>query len=150
MATDNSHAAAASQQIQQPSQRGGHTSTATQSAVSPPSKRELASWWKKFRKTTEKDEEKGVCPSNLCIAFALSIHGRRAFAFFFFCNPFALRPIPFSTLSSELWLTIDSTNCPRHLWSTSGGEHSICQRCHITHERKRRKLHLWLCSHSGC
>lgn len=29
------------------------------STISPPSKRELASWWKKFRKTTEKTDEKG-------------------------------------------------------------------------------------------
>jgi hypothetical protein len=28
-------------------------------AVSPPSKRELASWWKKFRKTNDKADEKG-------------------------------------------------------------------------------------------
>ena len=29
-------------------------------AASPPSKRELASWWKKFRKTTETKDEKGT------------------------------------------------------------------------------------------
>jgi hypothetical protein len=28
-------------------------------AVSPPSKRELASWWKKFRKNNDKSDEKG-------------------------------------------------------------------------------------------
>jgi hypothetical protein len=60
MATENSHPAAAPQQVQQPSHRGAPTPGATQSTVSPPTKRELASWWKKFRKNAEKDEEKGM------------------------------------------------------------------------------------------
>jgi hypothetical protein len=36
--------------------------------VSPPSRRELASWWKKFRKTTEKNEEKGENEARWCAA----------------------------------------------------------------------------------
>lgn len=38
--------------------RAAPTPVITQGAISPPSKRELASWWKKFRKTTEKEDEK--------------------------------------------------------------------------------------------
>lgn len=59
MATEGSHLTTAPQQVQQLPHRAAPMSTAPQSAVSPPSKRELASWWKKFRKTAEKNEEKG-------------------------------------------------------------------------------------------
>jgi hypothetical protein len=46
----------------QPSHRGapGPISPASTGAASPPSKRELASWWKLFRKTNEKTDEKGT------------------------------------------------------------------------------------------
>ncbi|KKY25130.1 putative rho gtpase activator [Phaeomoniella chlamydospora] len=42
----------------QASHRGAPTPVTPQTAASPPSKRELASWWKNFRKTTKKEEEK--------------------------------------------------------------------------------------------
>jgi hypothetical protein len=46
----------------QPSHRGapGPMSPAAAGAGSPPSKRELASWWKLFRKTNEKTDEKSI------------------------------------------------------------------------------------------
>jgi hypothetical protein len=46
------------QTVNQAPPRGTPTPVITQGALSPPSKRELASWWKKFRKTTEKEDEK--------------------------------------------------------------------------------------------
>lgn len=33
--------------------------SATQNAASPPSKRDLASWWKTFKKNARREEEKG-------------------------------------------------------------------------------------------
>ncbi|OAP54633.1 hypothetical protein AYL99_11081 [Fonsecaea erecta] len=39
--------------------------TTATTAASPPSKRELASWWKKFRKTTEKAGEKVEAPTGI-------------------------------------------------------------------------------------
>lgn len=59
MATEKLHSAAAPQQVQQPSQGGAPISAAANATLSPPSKRELVSWWKKFRKNTEKNEENG-------------------------------------------------------------------------------------------
>ena len=46
------------QPIPQPTNRGAPVVNNTPTATSPPSRRELASWWKKFRKTTEKQEDK--------------------------------------------------------------------------------------------
>jgi len=48
----------AQQTVNQIPPRGTPTPEVTQAAMSPPSRRELASWWKKFRKTTEKEDEK--------------------------------------------------------------------------------------------
>ena len=58
MATGGADTATSPRAIVQPLHRGAPT-PAPLSTASPPSKRELASWWKKFRKTTEKSEEKG-------------------------------------------------------------------------------------------
>lgn len=58
MATGGAGTASSPRTIIQPPQRNTPTPSPL-AAVSPPSKRELASWWKKFRKTTEKTEEKG-------------------------------------------------------------------------------------------
>ncbi|KEF55008.1 uncharacterized protein A1O9_08660 [Exophiala aquamarina CBS 119918] len=57
MATRGTGTAASAQPIVQPVQRNVPAPSPL-STVSPPSKRELASWWKKFRKTTEKTDEK--------------------------------------------------------------------------------------------
>ena len=45
--------------VSQASHRGAPAPVVTPTAVSPPSRRELASWWKKFRKVTDKEDEKG-------------------------------------------------------------------------------------------
>jgi hypothetical protein len=58
MATGNSASMMTQQTVSQAPPRGAATPGNTQGAISPPSKRELASWWKKFRKTTEKEDEK--------------------------------------------------------------------------------------------
>lgn len=57
MATGGVGTATSSQPIVQPLHRGPPV-PAPLNTVSPPSRRELASWWKKFRKTTEKTDEK--------------------------------------------------------------------------------------------
>ena len=57
MATSNP--AATNVPISLPANRGAPAPTSAQAAVSPPTKPELKSWWKKFRKTTETDDEKG-------------------------------------------------------------------------------------------
>ncbi|KIX96634.1 uncharacterized protein Z520_07900 [Fonsecaea multimorphosa CBS 102226] len=46
------------QKTQTPTPRGGAPVPTPLTTASPPSKRELASWWKKFRKTTEKVDDK--------------------------------------------------------------------------------------------
>ena len=43
----------------QASHRGAPAPVPQQTTASPPSKRELASWWKTFRTKTKKEEEKG-------------------------------------------------------------------------------------------
>lgn len=53
MASGNGLGPATPQNIQQPRM------IATESAASPPSKRDLASWWKTFKKNTKKEEERG-------------------------------------------------------------------------------------------
>ena len=58
MATENTPAMSA-QTSMQPSHRGAPTPVTQQTATSPPSRRELASWWRTFRKTGKKEEEKG-------------------------------------------------------------------------------------------
>lgn len=58
MAAEGSHLAAGSQQVQQPPNREAPTSTGPQSVLPHPSRLELSSWWKKFRKSTEKSEDK--------------------------------------------------------------------------------------------
>ncbi|KIW93129.1 uncharacterized protein Z519_05734 [Cladophialophora bantiana CBS 173.52] len=45
--------------------RGGAPAPAPLNTASPPSKRELASWWKKFRKTTEKVDDKADAPTGI-------------------------------------------------------------------------------------
>ena len=61
MATGGAGTASSPRTIIQPPQRNTPAPSPL-AAVSPPSKREeLASWWKKFRKNTEKTEEKGEC-----------------------------------------------------------------------------------------
>ncbi|ETI20471.1 hypothetical protein G647_08508 [Cladophialophora carrionii CBS 160.54] len=57
MATGSAGTATSPQPIVQPLHRAAPVPPPL-STVSPPSRRELASWWKKFRKTTEKNEEK--------------------------------------------------------------------------------------------
>ena len=52
MATNNVQASA----VAAPQQQVPPTS---QNATSPPSKRDLASWWKTFKKNTRREEEKG-------------------------------------------------------------------------------------------
>lgn len=52
MATNNDQASA----VNAPQQQIPSTS---QNAVSPPSKRDLASWWKTFKKNARREEEKG-------------------------------------------------------------------------------------------
>lgn len=64
MALDPSVPMSVPREINPPSHRGVPQPTAApisspQMAVSPPSKRELASWWKKFRKNNDKSDEKG-------------------------------------------------------------------------------------------
>lgn len=59
MATENTPSMSAQQHSIQASHRGAPTPLTPQQAGSPPSKRELASWWKNFRKTTKKEEDKG-------------------------------------------------------------------------------------------
>ncbi|ERF75768.1 hypothetical protein EPUS_01598 [Endocarpon pusillum Z07020] len=74
MATERSQPAAATQQVQQPPHQGAPASTAAYTAASPPSKRELASWWKKFRKNTEKNEENArISPGIFGVPLAESI-----------------------------------------------------------------------------
>jgi hypothetical protein len=58
MATGNSVSMTTQQTVNQIPPRGAPTPEVAQAAMSPPSRRELASWWKKFRKTTEKEDEK--------------------------------------------------------------------------------------------
>jgi hypothetical protein len=64
MALDQSVPMTAPREINQISHRGAPQPapapiSSPQTAVSPPSKRELASWWKKFRKNNDKGDEKG-------------------------------------------------------------------------------------------
>lgn len=74
MATERSQPAAATQQVQQPPHQGAPASNAAYTAASPPSKRELASWWKKFRKNTEKNEENArISPGIFGVPLAESI-----------------------------------------------------------------------------
>jgi hypothetical protein len=58
MVTGHSASMTTQQTVNQAVPRAAPMPTITQGAISPPSKRELASWWKKFRKTTEKEDEK--------------------------------------------------------------------------------------------
>ena len=58
MVTGNSGSMTTQQTASQAVPRAAPMPVITQGAISPPSKRELASWWKKFRKTTEKEDEK--------------------------------------------------------------------------------------------
>ena len=58
MATGGAGTATTPQSVAQPIQRNTPQPSPL-TTVSPPSRRELASWWKKFRKTTEKTDEKG-------------------------------------------------------------------------------------------
>ncbi|KAJ9495846.1 GTPase activating protein (GAP) for Rho1p [Exophiala xenobiotica] len=57
MTTNGTGPTSPPQAIDQPSQRAAPAPTSL-AAASPPSKRELASWWKKFRRTNEKTDEK--------------------------------------------------------------------------------------------
>jgi hypothetical protein len=59
MATGNSASMTTQQTMNQALPRAAPTPVITQGAISPPSKRELASWWKKFRKTEKEDEKRG-------------------------------------------------------------------------------------------
>ena len=59
MATGGAGTATSPQPIVQALHGGAPPAPSPLAPVSPPSKRELASWWKKFRKTTEKTDEKG-------------------------------------------------------------------------------------------
>jgi hypothetical protein len=61
MATGNSASMTTQQTVDQIPPRGAPAPVITQAAIPPPSRRELASWWKKFRKTTEKEDEKRGC-----------------------------------------------------------------------------------------
>ncbi|KIX05103.1 uncharacterized protein Z518_05975 [Rhinocladiella mackenziei CBS 650.93] len=58
MATGGAGTTTSSPPIAQSLHRGAPPTPSPLATVSPPSKRELASWWKKFRKTTEKTDEK--------------------------------------------------------------------------------------------
>ncbi|KIW58992.1 hypothetical protein, variant 1 [Exophiala xenobiotica] len=59
MTTNGTGPTSPPQAIDRPSQRGAPApAPSSLAAASPPSKRELASWWKKFRRTTEKTDEK--------------------------------------------------------------------------------------------
>ena|SRR6266480_1173673 len=58
MVTGNSGSMTTQQTASQAVPRATPMPAITQGAISPPSKRELASWWRKFRKTTEKEDEK--------------------------------------------------------------------------------------------
>jgi hypothetical protein len=67
MATGNSALMTTQQTVDQIPPRGAPTPVMTQAAIPPPSRRELATWWKKFRKTTEREDEKrgSSIPSNV-------------------------------------------------------------------------------------
>ena len=139
MATEKLHSAGAPQPVQQQPHRGVPISTAANTAASPPSKRELASWWKKFRKTTEKNEENGEqfsTSSRLLGRWQVSatLHNSG----------------PLLSINHMFYLTSSSTSRAWDIWGAFSRKHQIRQRCDIFNKRTRRKLHLWLCSYRGC
>jgi hypothetical protein len=138
MATEKLHSAAAPQPVQQQPHRGVPISTAN-TAASPPSKRELASWWKKFRKTAEKNEENGEQLST-----SSSLHWRWQ------SSAIPHNPDPLLPINHMFCLTSSSTSRAWDFWGAFSRKHQICQRCDISNKRTRRKLHLWLCSYCGC
>jgi hypothetical protein len=139
MATEKLHPAAAPQPVQQQPHRGVPISAAANTAASPPSKRELASWWKKFRKTTEKNEENGEQFST-----SSSLH------WLLQSSDVPHISGPLLLINHVFCLTSSSTSRAWDIWGAISRKHQIRQRCDIFDKRTRRELHLWLCSYCGC
>lgn len=127
MATGDPRHMSTQRQIQQSSQLGAPTPVDPQSAASPPSRRDLTSWWAGFKKKSKKEDEKGT----YSLLFALRYRGGlRA----------RMNPMPMM-VSPVLNSCVKPTALAKQKLCTSG---SIARKPGWTFLKLHMHLHLWL------